>query len=185
MSNLEEVRLSRKAVYEGIVVDLEHWKVQLPDGHEATREVLLHPGAAAIVAVDDQGQIVLVRQYRTPLERLTIELPAGKLDSPDEDMMVCAQRELEEETGLRASSWRPLTVLATTPGFCNERIGIYLATGLEDGAVHLDDDEFVDVIRMPLEAAVERVMTGGICDSKTMVGILMAWQLIGQKNTFS
>ncbi|HML47113.1 MAG TPA: NUDIX hydrolase, partial [Clostridia bacterium] len=92
----------------------------------------------------------------------------------------CAQRELEEETGLRARSWRPLTILATTPGICNERIGIFLATDLEGGQTHWDEDEFLGVVRMPLKSAVDRVMSGEIDDSKTIAGLLMAWQLLGK-----
>ena len=180
MHELTERRLSRKQVYAGVVVDIEHWQMALPDGRNALREVILHPGAAAVVPVDADGQVVLVEQYRPPLERVTLELPAGKLDSPGEEMLTCAQRELEEETGLRARSWRSLTVLATTPGICNERIGIFLATDLESGHTHWDEDEFLGVVRMPLKSAVDRVMSGEVNDSKTIAGLLMAWQLLGK-----
>ena len=180
MHKLTERRLSRKQVYAGVVVNIEHWRMSLPDGRDALREVIMHPGAAAVVPVDADGQVVLVEQYRAPMERVTLELPAGKLDAPGEEMLTCAQRELEEETGLRARSWRPLTVLATTPGICDERIGIFLATDLEPGQTHWDEDEFLGVVRMPLKSAVDRVMAGEISDSKTIAGLLMAWQLLGK-----
>ena len=173
--NLIETYKEGKVVFDGAIIRLEHWQVELPDGRMALREVACHPGAAAVVALDDDGNVILVRQYRAPVGRLTREIPAGKLDSADEDPFLCAQRELSEETGLIAESWTPLTVLETTPGFCNERIHLYLAKGLKQGPVHPDEDEFVDTIRMPLEEAVERVMSGEFRDGKTALGILMAF----------
>lgn len=131
-------------------------------------------GAAAVVAIDDEGQVILVRQHRVAVGRQTLELPAGKLDSPEEDPLVCARRELSEETGLEAECWQPLTVLETTPGFCTERIHIWLATGLKQGDAHPDEGEFVALQRMPLSKAVELVMNGSIRDGKTVTGILMA-----------
>ncbi|MBQ7454982.1 MAG: NUDIX hydrolase [Clostridia bacterium] len=174
---LEEVFLSSEQVFHGCLIDVEHWQVRLPDGQQALREVVLHRGAAAIVPLDDAGNVTLVRQHRIAAGRFTWEIPAGKLDHVGEDMLDCARRELEEETGLRAANFRLLTVLDTTPGFCNERIGIYLATGLSQHAMHTDADEFLNVAAFPLSEAVRRVMAGEIRDSKTAVGLLMAWQL--------
>lgn len=176
---LTEKFLSKEVVFPGKIIRLEHWQVELPNGEHALREVACHPGASAIVALDDQGQIILVRQHRIAVGRLTLEIPAGKLDAPDEDPFLCAQRELSEETGLTASSWRKLTCLETTPGFCNERIHIYLATGLEQGDSHPDEDEFVDVTRMPLAQAVAHVMNGDFRDGKTTLAIMMAASLQG------
>lgn len=130
-----------------------------------------------MIALDQQGQVVLVRQHRVAIDQVTLEIPAGKLDSPTEDPFVCAQRELSEETGLTAEHWQKLTCLETTPGFCNERIHLYLATGLHQGNSHPDEDEFVDVIRMPLSQAVEQVMNGTFQDGKTALALLMANQL--------
>lgn len=109
---------------------------------------------------------------------MTLEIPAGKLDGADEDPFVCAQRELSEETGLTADHWRKLTVLETTPGFCNERIHLYLATGLHAGKTHPDEDEFVCTLRMPLSDAVQKVMDGTFRDGKTALALLMVQQLL-------
>lgn len=171
---LTETLLSKEVVFPGKIIRLEHWQVSLPNGETALREVACHPGASAVVALDDDGQIILVRQHRIAVGRLTLEIPAGKLNSPEEDPFLCAQRELSEETGLTARTWRKLTGLETTPGFCNERIHIYLATGLEQGACHPDDDEFLAVTRMPLSQAVENVMNGTFRDGKTALAIMMA-----------
>lgn len=141
-----------------------------PTGETALREVACHPGAAGIVALDDDGNVILVRQHRIAVGRLTLEIPAGKLDGADEDPFVCAQRELSEETGLTADHWRKLTVLETTPGFCNERIHLYLATGLHAGKTHPDEDEFVCTLRMPLSDAVQKVMDGTFRDGQDRAG---------------
>ena len=172
--NLIEKYVDGKVVFDGKIIRLEHWQVELPNGHLALREVACHPGASAVVALDEEGRIIMVQQYRAPVGRLTLEIPAGKLDSADEDPLECAKRELSEETGLLADSWKKLTVLETTPGFCNERIHLYLATGLKQGETHPDEDEFVATTRMPLAEAVARVMNGTFRDGKTALGIMMA-----------
>lgn len=171
---LIETYVDGKVVFDGKIIRLEHWNVQLPNGHMALREVACHPGASAVVALDDESNVILVRQYRAPVHRLTYEIPAGKFDKPGEDPLVCAQRELSEETGLLADNWVKLTVLETTPGFCNEKIHIYLATGLKQGETHPDEDEFVATTRMPLTEAVARVMDGSFRDGKTALAIMMA-----------
>ena len=171
---LREEFLSGEEVFHGKLINVEHWRVKLPDGQEAWREVVKHCGAVAVVPLDDAGNITLVRQHRIAVGRLTLEIPAGKLDSADEDPFLCAQRELSEETGLVAAHWEKLTCLETTPGFCNERIHIYLATGLSQGDVHPDEDEFVATVRMPLSEAVARVMDGTFRDGKTALAIMMA-----------
>lgn len=175
---LRETPLSAQRIYEGKIVTLECWQVRLPNGQNAPREVILHGGACAVVPVDDDGFVTLVRQHRVAVDKVTTEIPAGKLDRPDEDPLCCAKRELEEEAGLRARDWRELTCLLTTPAFCKERIYIYLATGLEKVNAHLDEDEFLHVLRMPLTKAVELVMDGVICDAKTCAGLLMAERVL-------
>ncbi len=177
-ASLTETLLEQQVVFPGKIIRLEHWQVRLPNGETALREVARHPGASAVVALDDQERIVLVRQHRIAVGRLTLEIPAGKLDSPEEDPFACAQRELSEETGLTAKCWRKLTCLETTPGFCDERIHIYLATQLSEGDCHPDDDEFVSVTRMPLCDAVQRVMDGTFRDGKTALAIMMASQTL-------
>lgn len=171
---LREIPFASKRIYDGKIVTLECWDVKLPNGEDAKREVILHNGACAVVPVDEQGMVTLVRQHRVAVDRVTTEIPAGKLDSPDEDPALCARRELEEETGLRARCWKELTCILTTPAFCKERIWIYLATGLEQTDAHPDEDEFLNLVRMPLSQAVEKVMRGEICDAKTCAGLLMA-----------
>lgn len=175
---LRETPVARERIFDGKVIDVEKWTVRLPDGALAPREIVLHRGAAAVVAVDDAGFVTLVRQHRVAVGEVTLEIPAGKLDAPGEDPLVCAKRELEEETGLRAQRWQPLTVLLTTPGFSSERIALYLATGLSAAKAHPDEDEFLDVVRMPLGEAIGRVMRGELCDGKSAVGLLMAGRLL-------
>lgn len=174
---LEEVFLSSKEVFQGALINVEHWQVLLPNGQKALREVVKHRGAAAVVPLDDAGNVTLVRQHRVAVGRFTWEIPAGKLDHVGEDMLDCARRELEEETGLHAENYRLLTVLDTTPGFCNEQIGIYLATGLSQHQMHTDDDEFLHVRVFPLTEAIRMIMAGEIHDSKTIAGLMMAAQL--------
>ncbi len=173
-THLTEEYLDGSVVFPGHIIRLEHWQVLLPNGETALREIACHPGASAVVALDEEDNIILVRQHRIAVGRVTMEIPAGKLDSPDEDPFLCAKRELEEETGFRADHWEKLTCLETTPGFCNERIHIYLATGLTPGATHPDEDEFVSTLKMPLTKAVELVMQGSLRDGKTALGVMMA-----------
>ena len=178
-TQLTETFLSSEVVFPGKIIRLEHWQVQLPNGKQALREVACHPGASAVVAIDDDGQIILVRQHRIAVGRLTLEIPAGKLESIDEPTFDCAVRELEEETGLRAENMTFLTDVATTPGFCTEHIGLYLATGLSQHEDHPDADEFLHVVKMPLAEAVSKVMAGELRDAKTALGLLMAWHKLG------
>ncbi len=176
--NLIETYTDGHVVFDGKIIRLEHWTVELPNGHTALREVACHPGAAAVIPVDDEGNVIMVRQYRAPVHRLTLEIPAGKLDSAEEDPFECAKRELSEETGFAADHWRKLTVLETTPGFCNERIHIYLATGLKPGDTHPDEDEFVATVRVPLKEAVAKVLDGTFRDGKTALALMMASALL-------
>ena len=178
MERIEEKVTQKQREFDGVVIDVEHWQVQLPDGNESLREVVLHKGAAAVIPVDDKGRVAMVRQYRTPIERVTLEIPAGKLDSAGEDPHDCAVRELEEETGLRAGRMTLLTSLLTTPGFCTEKIAIYLAQDLSQGQTHPDEDEFLSLVRMPLEEAVAMIMRGEIRDGKTICGLLMAKEVL-------
>lgn len=174
--SLREVPLSEKMVFNGILIDVSHMQVRLPNGETAAREIVYHKGAAAIVPVDADGNVYMVRQHRVAVDLMTLEIPAGKLDFVGEDPYACAVRELEEETGLRAEHMELLTHVVTTPGFCTERIGLYLATGLSQHEDHPDPDEFLHVVKLPLSQAVSRVMSGEFRDAKTALGLLMAWQ---------
>lgn len=182
---LKEVFLSSEDIYTGAIIKVEKWTVALPNGRHAPREIVRHNGAAAVVAVDERGYVTLVRQHRVAIGELTWEIPAGKLDYAGEDPFACARRELEEETGLRAAHWKKLNHVVTTPGFCTERIGIYLATGLTQSEAHPDRDEFLNVTAMPLKEAVAHVMAGEITDLKTCVGLLMAEKALGEPDRYA
>lgn len=173
---LRETPLSSEKVFHGALIDVSHMQVRLPNGETALREVVEHRGAAAVVPVDENEVVTLVRQHRVVVGLFTLEIPAGKVDYAGEDPLDCARRELSEETGLEAERLELLTPMVTTPGFCTERVSIFLATGLRQRAAHLDADEFLNVERMPLREAVSRVMSGELCDGKTALGLLMAWQ---------
>lgn len=168
----------RRRVFDGAIIHVDHMTALLPNGKTALREVAVHMGASAVVPVDEEGSVYLVRQFRAPLEKVTLEIPAGKLDHPGENRLEAAQRELREETGFSADSWKKLTDLATTPGFCSEVISIYLARSLHSGKTDFDEDEFLNLVKMPLSQAVDQVIAGEICDSKTICGLLMAQRLI-------
>lgn len=168
----------RRRVFDGAIIHVDHMTALLPNGKTALREVAVHMGASAVVPVDEEGSVYLVRQFRAPLEKVTLEIPAGKLDHPGENRLEAAQRELREETGFSADSWKKLTDLATTPGFCSEVISIYLAQNLHSGKTDFDEDEFLNLVKMPLSQAVDQVIAGEICDSKTICGLLMAQRLI-------
>lgn len=178
---LREIYQDGETIYDGKIIRVEKWRVSLPDGREAAREVVIHKGAAAIVPVDAQGMVTLVRQHRVALDTFTWEIPAGKLDSVSEDPLDCAKRELEEETGLRAANWRRLSHVITTPGFCTEQISIYLATELSQHEAHADQDEFLRLQKMPLDEAVNRVMAGEFRDAKTCLGLLMAARVLADQ----
>ncbi len=174
--DLTEVFVRERRKYEGTLVDVSERIVRLPNGKEALRELVYHKGAAAIVPVDSQGMVTLVRQYRTAFDRLMLEIPAGKLDSAAEDPLDCAHRELLEETGLKAGHMEFLTRMEPSPGYCTEVVSLYLATELSQHSPDPDDDEFLCVERMPLAEAAERVMRGELNDAKTAIGLLMAYR---------
>ena len=177
-SELREIPVASETIFEGQILHVEKWQVTCPNGHAAAREIVVHKGAAAGVPVYEDGTTLLERQHRVSVDRVTLEIPAGKLDSADEDPLECAIRELREETGLKAERMTLLTSMLTTPGFCTEKIGIYLAQGLTEGDMHLDEDEFLGVVRMPLSDAIAMIMRGEIRDSKTICGLLMARDVI-------
>lgn len=170
--DLDEHIESEDIVWRGRIFDVNRLGVQLADGRKAIRDVVRHPGAVAIVALTEDSRICLVRQYRTALARVTVEIPAGKLD-PGEDPLDCANRELMEETGFIADKMAFLTTIATSCGFSDELIHIYLATGLHFKKSSPDADEFINVDVVPLEQLINAVLDGRIEDSKTIIGALV------------
>jgi ADP-ribose pyrophosphatase len=163
-----------KNIYTGRIVTLNLETVTLPNGATVTLEIIHHPGAAAVVPMKDDKTVVLIRQYRHAVGDYIYEIPAGKLH-PGENPRDCAARELEEEIGFRAATLDHLLSFYTTPGFTDEIIHIYRATGLTRGTQDLGTDEVLEVIEMPLEAAIDRIADGTIRDGKTIVGLHTAY----------
>jgi len=164
--------IERETIFEGKVVRLYLDKVLLPNGKEAEREVVLHWGAVGMVALDDEENVYLVRQYRHPVGEELIEIPAGKLD-PGEEPLDCARRELMEEIGYSADEWRELTSFYTSPGFSDEMLHLFLARDLKEGVADPEEDEFLEIMHMPLQEALAMVARGEIRDSKTIVGLAL------------
>ena len=175
---LTEKKLTSELLFDGTVLHVYKDNVSLPDGSTAVRELIKHVGAVCIIPVTDDGRVVLERQYRYPISRVVIEIPAGKLDYPEEDRLEAAKRELREETGYTAERWTDLGTYLTAPAFSDEKISMYMAEGLHKGEQDLDEDEFLDVIEVPLEELVDAVMTGKITDAKTQSGILKAARIL-------
>lgn len=164
-------RLNRELVHKGAIVDFYTDTVKIPNGNTAKWDFIKHKGAAAIIPVDEDGRVIMVRQYRNAIEKNTLEIPAGGLN-PGEDMKTCAARELEEETGYRAAQVEHLLDLYTTVAFCNEKIGIYYTRELVPSAQHLDEDEYVSIERYTIDELTDMIFKGIIEDGKTIAAIM-------------
>jgi len=173
----EEKTVSTKRIYDGIVVKLRVDTVELPDGKTALRDIVEHPGGVGIVALTDNNKILMVKQYRKPIEKAIIELPAGKLDK-NEDIEVCGRRELEEETGYKAKEFTYLGYMYPSPGFDNEVTHLYLARDLYKGEVNLDEDEYLDVYKYDISEVKEMIMNNEINDAKTVIGFFKAMEYL-------
>lgn len=169
--------LASEEIYHGRIIDVSVYTVREND-QTYKREVVHHPGGAGVVAVFDDATIALVRQYRHPTVRYLLEIPAGKLEAP-EPPEECAARELEEEIGVRAGRMEKLSEFFTTPGFCEEKLWVYLATDLIETAQNLEGDEQLDIMRVTFERAFEMIADGEIEDAKTIIGITMAAARLG------
>lgn len=168
--------LKSEKLYAGKVFNLIVDQVEYSSGHRAVREVAEHPGGAVAVAISDNGDVLLVRQFRYPIKAFLYELPAGKLNA-GEDPLVCAARELEEETGYAAARWEKLTAIYTTPGFCTEQLHIFLASNLQRssrGPALEEGEEHLTVVSIPFMKAIEMIESGEIVDGKTICGLLLA-----------
>ncbi len=175
---LTEKTLASEEIFSGRIIHIRRDTVELPNGRQATREVLDHPGGVCALALDDQGRALLVRQFRYPSGKVLREVPAGKLEygeDPDDAIV----RELREETGAAAASIRSLGELYPSPGYCGEIIRLYLAQGLTFGETDPDEDEFLDLERIPFQELVDQVLSGEIRDAKTIAVVLKAKLLLG------
>ena len=168
--NLAEVRIGSQEIFDGVILHVYQDTVQLP---------IRHVGAVGVIPVTEDGKVIIERQFRYPLDRVITEIPAGKLDGFGEDRLSAAKRELEEETGYTAKEWTCIGDYYPTPAYCDERITLYLARGLELGQRHLDEDEFLNFEAVPLAALVADVMEGRITDGKTQVALLKAARILG------
>ena len=169
---------SSEEIFNGVILHVRRDTVTLPNGHTAGREVIRHIGAVCVVPVNDRGEVILERQFRYPLNQVITEIPAGKLDSFDEDRLEAARRELREETGFTAAHWTDMGLYYPAAAYSDEKITMYLATGLTAGEQSPDDDEFLNVFTLPLEDAVSQILSGEITDGKTQVAILKAAALL-------
>ena len=175
MDNLFEKQLNSTNVFKGRLLDVYSDEIELPNGKQSTREYIKHVGAACVVPVDYDGNIIIEKQFRYPFHKVLTEIPAGKLDSQEEPHLEAALRELKEETGFTAEKMVYLGEFYPTCAYSDEVIHMYLATGLTKGEQKLDEDEFVGVEKMPLEEAVKEIMAGNIADGKTQTAILKAY----------
>ena len=175
---LREIQTETEDIFDGVILNVKRDRVRLPNGHESVREVIRHVGAVCVVPVTEDGRVVVERQYRYPIDQVITEIPAGKLDSKEEDRLHAAKRELAEETGITADHWTDMGLYYPAPAYSDEKITMYLAQGLHLGKQHLDEDEFLNVEFVPLEELAEEILSGAITDGKTQVAILKAAMLL-------
>ncbi len=177
--NLEEKQVSTKEIYDGVILHVAVDEVELPNGNHSTREYITHLGAVGIVPVTDDNEIIIERQFRYPLHHVITEIPAGKLDSVDEDPLDAAKRELLEETGITAEEWIDLGCYHPSAAYCNEKLTLYLARGLNMGSQKLDQDEFLNIRKVLFEDVLDDVINGTITDGKTISAVMRAAVYLG------
>ena len=178
---LREEQIGTENIFSGIILNVKRDRVRLPNGNSSVREVIRHVGAVCVVPVTGDGRVVVERQYRYPIDQVITEIPAGKLDSREEDRLDAAKRELWEETGIRADSWTDMGLYYPAAAYSDEKITRYLAQGLhlkEMGDQHLDEGEFLNVEIRPIGELVEEILSGAITDGKTQAAILKAAALL-------
>ena len=175
-----EPTLHSERIYEGKILSLRVDTVQLRSGGRTKREIVEHGACTAIVALDSDDNVLLVRQYRKAVEKMLLEIPAGGIED-GEDPLDGARRELEEETGFAAERWEKLGYFYTSPGFCTEAMYLYLAAGLKSAERDADDDEDIELVRVPLKKTLELMASGEICDAKSIAGLLMVLRSARQR----
>lgn len=175
---LVEEAVASKSVYEGYILHVREDNIKLPNGKPAKRELIRHIGAVCIVPVTDNNEIIVERQFRYPINQVITEIPAGKLDSKEEDRLEAAKRELKEETGYVADEWTDIGIYYPAAAYSDEKITMYMAKGLHKGEQKLDEDEFLDVKSVPVDVLVEMIMKGEITDGKTQVAVLKVAKLL-------
>ncbi len=176
---LDETQISSKQAFNGVLLKLWVDKVKLPNGKEATREIIKHQGAVGMLPVFPDGSMVFVKQCRYAVGSVLYEIPAGKLEIGEEHLL-CAKRELSEETGYSADKWTYMTSIVTTPGFTNETIHLYLAEGLTLSKAHPDEDEFLEVVTLTAQEVKKMVLSGAIADAKSLAALYI-YSIIGNK----
>ena len=176
MTELFEKTLSSQSIYDGKVFKITKDDVELSDGYKTIREVVHHNGGVVIAAEKD-NKIIMVKQFRYPAQEVLFELPAGKLDKGNEDVLSAAKRELEEETGYIANNWESLGFIWTSPGFCNEKLFLFKATDLIFKGQHLDEGEILDFVEINKEEVFSMVKDGRINDSKSIAALMRAFKL--------
>ena len=177
---LFEKKINSRQVFDGVVVKLYVDDIELPNGKKSVREIIRHPGAVCVIPVTDEGEVIMVRQFRYAFNKVLLEVPAGKLE-PNEDPLDAALRELEEESGVMARCVEHIGEIYTTVALIDEKIHVYLATGLTFKNAHPDEDEFLEVEKIPLKTLVDMVMNGEIKDSKTQIAILKADKILSER----
>ena len=177
-AKLREIQTDSENIFDGVILNVKRDQVRLPNGHQSVREVIRHVGAVCVVPVTDDGRVTVERQYRYPIDQVITEIPAGKLDSREEDRLHAAQRELKEETGITADSWTDMGLYYPAAAYSDEKITMYLARGLHRGEQRLDEDEFLNVELVSMEELIEEILTGKITDGKTQAAILKAAMLL-------
>lgn len=175
--NYEEKTISKKEIYKGNIIDVELLTVMLPNGKEATRDIVRHPGASVVIPISTDGELYMVRQFRKPIDKECLEVPAGKLDK-GEDPMVCAHRELKEETGLETENMKHILDINSAPGFSDEVLHMYVATDLKEGESCADEDEFISTEKFKVDKLIEMVLNHEITDAKSIIGILLADKIV-------
>ena len=178
-SYLREIKESSEDIFDGVILHVKKDRVRLPNGDRSGRELIRHVGAVAVIPVFEDGTVIIEHQFRYPLDKVITEIPAGKLDSLSEDRLTAAKREFKEETGYTADTWIDLGEYHPAAAYTDEKLTIYLARDLHEGEQKLDEDEFLELERVPLKELEELVMSGEITDGKTQVAVLKAARYLG------